>query len=156
MVLSIVTTCSYMLVPGSCFGAPGISCLRYYRSDDCAGNGILIQNSIPFSQIRLSFPSQHIDSVAVQAYDFTFLSLYIPYPKSFSYRVYSRLEYILIRSTNLLYIDFFLASPSHASMLSWKVLPSTFGSDHFPIIFSMHQQPSSPFNRNPTLKFKIN
>ncbi|CAH2101808.1 unnamed protein product [Euphydryas editha] len=52
-------------------------------------------------------------------------------------------------------IDLSLASPSLASMLSWNVLPSTFGSDHFPLILSMNHQSSCSINPNPLLKFKL-
>ncbi|CAH2107345.1 unnamed protein product [Euphydryas editha] len=51
-------------------------------------------------------------------------------------------------------IDLSLASPSLASMLSWNVLPSTFGSDHFPLILSMNHQ-SCPIIPNPLLKYKL-
>ncbi|CAH2208082.1 jg18039, partial [Pararge aegeria aegeria] len=52
-------------------------------------------------------------------------------------------------------IDLSLSSPSLASQLSWKVLPSTFGSDHFPIILSLNTRSLPPSNPSPLLKYKL-
>lgn len=39
-------------------------------------------------------------------------------------------------------VDLSLSTPSLASQLSWLVLPSTYGSDHFPILLSLNNRPT--------------
>ena len=52
-------------------------------------------------------------------------------------------------------VDLSLSSPSLASQLSWSVLPSTHGSDHFPILLSLNNTHSPTFNPYSTLKYNL-
>lgn len=52
-------------------------------------------------------------------------------------------------------VDLTICSPSLSSLLSWKVLTSTYGSDHFPILISMPNCVSPQCNFNPCLKYRL-
>ena len=52
-------------------------------------------------------------------------------------------------------VDLSLSSSNIASLLSWKVLSSTLGSDHYPILISMPQHSQNPKTSSPLLKHKI-
>lgn len=51
-------------------------------------------------------------------------------------------------------VDLSLCSPELASLMSWSVLPSTYGSDHFPILLYIPQKSPRPASINsPLLKY---
>ncbi|CAH2221497.1 jg1323, partial [Pararge aegeria aegeria] len=53
-------------------------------------------------------------------------------------------------------VDLSLCSPSLASLSSWSILPSTHGSDHYPILLSIAQRSIPVAKANPLLKYKVN
>lgn len=53
-------------------------------------------------------------------------------------------------------IDLSICTPSIASSLSWEVLPSSYGSDHYPILLSFPFKNKPLLKRTPRLKFKLN
>lgn len=52
-------------------------------------------------------------------------------------------------------IDLTVCSPSLSSLLSWRTLPLTYGSDHFPIIITIPNRVSPQYNFNPCLKYRL-
>ena len=52
-------------------------------------------------------------------------------------------------------VDLSLCSPSLASQLSWNVLPSSYGSDHFPILLSLNNRHMSPPAFKPLLPYNL-
>lgn len=55
---------------------------------------------------------------------------------------------------NVSAVDLTLASPNIMTSASWKVLPLSFGSDHFPILTAIPKQNSPPTPVPPILKYK--
>lgn len=52
-------------------------------------------------------------------------------------------------------VDLTICSPSLASVLSWNILPTSFGSDHFPIVISIPNRATPARNFCPTLRFRL-
>lgn len=52
-------------------------------------------------------------------------------------------------------VDLTLVSATLATTLSWKILDQTFGSDHYPIISTIHNARTPPLVINPLLKYKV-
>lgn len=52
-------------------------------------------------------------------------------------------------------VDLTICSPSLSSGLSWNILDSTYGSDHFPIIINLPSKASPVQNFSPSLKYKL-
>ncbi|KPJ09191.1 RNA-directed DNA polymerase from mobile element jockey [Papilio machaon] len=52
-------------------------------------------------------------------------------------------------------VDLSLCSPNLASQITWKTLPSSYGSDHFPIILSLNNRSFLPSSHDPLLKYQL-
>lgn len=52
-------------------------------------------------------------------------------------------------------VDLSLCSPFLSSLLSWRILPSTYGSDHFPIIITIPNRVTPYRNPCPSMKYKL-
>lgn len=199
----IIAISETWFVPGSRFRCPGFACFRDDRNDGYAGSAILIRHSIPFSHIPLPSLSSSINAVAIRAFNVSFLSIYIPHPRTclgpelrsiisslpspilvmgdFNTHhtmwgshfcdgfapvlVYiiddvnlcvlndgSPTRRVLPHQNSKSVVDLSLSSASISSLISWKVLSSSYGSDHFPILLSITQSPPPRITPNPSLK----
>lgn len=52
-------------------------------------------------------------------------------------------------------LDLSICSSSLASIMSWRVMPLSYGSDHFPIVLTMANRPSPSLNFCPALKYRL-
>lgn len=52
-------------------------------------------------------------------------------------------------------VDLTVCSPSLSFLLSWKTLPLSYGSDHFPIVITMSNCVTPQVNFNPSLKYRL-
>lgn len=52
-------------------------------------------------------------------------------------------------------VDLTICSPSLSSILSWKILNISYGSDHYPIIINISRRVSPPQNFCPSLKYRL-
>lgn len=52
-------------------------------------------------------------------------------------------------------VDLSLCSPSLSPYVTWKILPLTYGSDHFPIVVSLSNKSSPYCNPSPSLKYRL-
>lgn len=191
---------------GSHFRVSGFSCLRDDRADGYAGSAILVSRSITFSQLSLPAHSDAINAVAVRAFNYSILSVYLPDPNpsvlldlkaiisslpppiivlgdlnihhtswgshfcdsnsSLLLDLCDELDLCIINDgsptrrvspsqNKKSAVDLTIVSPSLASLFSWAVLPSTHGSDHFPIVISSPDSSLSSSPPRPLLKYNI-
>lgn len=53
-------------------------------------------------------------------------------------------------------VDLSICTPNLASLITWRTLSSTFGSDHFPIVISLPTIRARGITRTPRLKYVLN